>query len=472
MLSLSCQKEVSQEQVLERFQTSLVEIELTRKLHNYRLPWVTGQKIVLKNGLVLTGNRILTTADDVSGALLVRVQKDGEAKRYDASLEWVDYYANLAVLNVADDAFWKGLEPVQLASTIPQSGELNILRWRNGRLEARAAEIERLFVGKSQTSYVEYPQLEVTSEIGAAGWAEVVVQQGRVVGLTASANGKSLRILPSELILKVLEARKKSPHGALAYMDFVWQPGTNPDLLRSLGLDSTDQGIIINITDVKRIAPQVLLPGDVITDIAGFPIDVEGKYRDPDYGRLPFQALATRNVMAGDTLKMTVWREQKKISVDYVLPAAVFSNDLVPDAEYDLAPEYLIAGGFVYQSVIGPYLAAHGANAPFLLKYYDYRRPVTDRNSLVVISGVLPDPYNRGYEDHGQLIVDRINDRPISTVQDVAEALKNPLDGFHVVRFFPDQLVRTLIMDSTSMDLSTARVLERYRIPEDRYFRN
>jgi len=457
--------------VMERFKTSLVELEISRKSYNYRLPWVTNRKQTNKNGVVLSGKRILTTADDVSGSVLVRVQKDGESKKYNAKFIWVDYYANLAVLEVEDDDFWAGLEPAVLADTVPQSGNLHILRWNSGRLESREAEIERLMVGKSQTSYVEYLQLQVTSEIDAAGWAEVVVQGDQVAGLTASANGKSLKILPAAIIRQILKATENGSNEGLGYFDFAWQPGTNPALLTSRGMQDTDHGIMVTRVGIKRAADEVLKPGDIILKIDGFKIDPEGKYKDPDYGRLHFSQLATRQAVAGQSLSMTIWRDGKSMSIDYPLPAADFENDLVPDAEFDQTPEYLIAGGLLFQPLTGPLMAAYGKNAPFLMRYYDYERPVKDRSSLVVLSGVMPDPFNRGYEDSRNMILDTVNDQPIATLQDVVDALEAPIGEYHVLKFFHDQPLRTIVLDATTMKFATARVLERYRVPEDRHIR-
>jgi len=467
----ACSPADSSSSVIEKYQHSLVELELARKSHNYQLPWVTGRSEARKNGVVIDGNRLLTTADDVSGSVLVRVQKDGESRKYPAEFAWIDYYANLAVLTVDDKQFWENMEPVRFAEKLPQSGLLQILRWRNGRLEARSAEIERLFVGKSQTSFVQHLQLEVTSEIDAAGWAELIVDGRDVMGMTMSADGKSLKILPSPLIRDVLRDRASGEESGLGVFDFLWQPGTNPALLNSLGLEQTDQGIVVTRVGPKRLAQNTLQARDVILNIDGFPVDVEGKYQDPHYGRLSFENLATRNRMAGDTLTFTLWRAGEMITVDYQLPRVDFSKDLIPDAEYDQTPEYLIAGGFLFQPLTGPYLGAFGKNPPFLLKYYDYRKPL-EREGLVVLSAVLPDPFNQGYEESRQLIVDEVNGHLIASLQDLVDALDASRNGYHRIQFLQDHPVQHLVLDAETMALATARVLERYRIPEDRFLRN
>ena len=96
---------------------SLVEIEVTRTTYNYNIPWITGNTQTRKNGIVIAQNRILTTADGLSGQYLCRVRKGGQSRHYTAEILWIDYHTNIALLRVNEDAFWNGMRPVKLAKT-------------------------------------------------------------------------------------------------------------------------------------------------------------------------------------------------------------------------------------------------------------------------------------------------------------------------------------------------------------------
>jgi len=209
-------------------ETSLVEIEVTKKLYDYRTPWIIRNDQVRKNGILIGPHRILTTADGLSGQYLCRIKKGGESRQYTAQLVWVDYYANVAVLDVAEPAFWKGMHPVALAQSIPQSGDLQIYRWRAGRIEERAAEIIRLYSGSSKMSYLRHLVLTVSSTIDSAGWSEVVLDGDQLVGLTASAAKDKLSILPAEFIAKVIELRGREDDAGLGYFDFNYIPAIQP----------------------------------------------------------------------------------------------------------------------------------------------------------------------------------------------------------------------------------------------------
>jgi|GEM_PF-6016567 len=52
-------------------EASLVEIEISKTRYDFSIPWVTRSAQTSKNGIVIDGKRILTTADGLSGQYLL-----------------------------------------------------------------------------------------------------------------------------------------------------------------------------------------------------------------------------------------------------------------------------------------------------------------------------------------------------------------------------------------------------------------
>jgi hypothetical protein len=104
--------------------------------------------------------------------------------------------------------------------------------------------------------------------------------------------------------------------------------------------------------------------------------------------------------------------------------------------------------------------------APFRLVYYDNEFPSPERASLVVLSFVLPDAYNLGYQDLRAQAVERVNNQPVRTVAEVKAALAKPVDGYHIVELVRGDATRRLVLDAGQMNQATARILERYGIPK------
>jgi hypothetical protein len=140
---------------------------------------------------------------------------------------------------------------------------------------------------------------------------------------------------------------------------------------------------------------------------------------------------------------------------------------------FDQDPEYIIIGGLLFQPLTGAYLQSWGADwsrkAPFRLTYATREDPTPEKPSYVILSLVLPDPYNIGYQEARYLIVDTLNGKKINTLHDIVLAKESPKDGFHILEFREGDNLRRMVLDAAQVDQTTERVLERYGISSDRY---
>ena len=118
-----------------KWERSIVTLEVTSKQYDYQQPWAKRQGNIQKNAVVVGARELLTTADGLADHTLIRAQAGGRGKWSNASLRWLDYHANLALLTSDDDALWKELRPAALASSPPLKGEVQILRWREKGFE-------------------------------------------------------------------------------------------------------------------------------------------------------------------------------------------------------------------------------------------------------------------------------------------------------------------------------------------------
>jgi len=161
--------------------------------------------------------------------------------------------------------------------------------------------------------------------------------------------------------------------------------------------------------------------------------------------------------------------------LDYILPKAEYKNQLLPDQTFDQDPEYLIVGGLVFQPLDDAFLRSWGSDwkrrSPFRLYYYNNEHPTPERPALVVLSQVLPDVYNLGYQEVKYVVVDEVNGRKISHLPDIREALKHPVNGFHNIQFMKSDSLRRIVLAADDQDPATKRVLARYGITRE-YFYN
>ncbi|MDA1274105.1 MAG: hypothetical protein O2960_08630 [Verrucomicrobia bacterium] len=456
------------------WENSIVTLDATRKQYDHFQPWTRRLQSRKKAGLVLDGKEILTTADEMFDRTLVRIQKHGRGKWFIGDVSWIDYHANLAIVTTKEAGFWEDLEPVQLPSRHAVSETMQIVRWREGRLESRKVEYSQFTVDTGDLSFVPRILLELSSEIQGTGWGEPVISGGKVLGLAVQHTGNKITALPTSFIEPILGARRSGEYRGLGYFDFYWQATSNPQSLDYLKLEGEPRGAMVIEVPSRPGAPSVLRPKDIILRIDGFEIDTQGDYIDPDYGHLLLENLATRGKWAGDNVPMTISRGGDVMEIQYRLPKADFSTALVPDSTYDQEPEYFILGGLVFQPLNDPFLRGWGPDwkrrSPFRIYYFNNQSPTPEQPSLVLLSQVLPDVFNLGYHDLKYLVVDRVNGVKISNLRELSEAFKTPRAGFHVVEFMQSDSLRRLVLSTEDQAQATQRVLSRYGIPHDRHF--
>jgi S1-C subfamily serine protease len=318
--------------------------------------------------------------------------------------------------------------------------------------------------------------LETDSDIQNAGWGEIMSANSHVVGLVSAQTGRTCTVIPASFIQEILKARENKQYHGLGYFHFYWQPAQNPASLANLKLEGDPRGVIVtSVPERPDGGPQVLKPNDIILNIDGFDLDIQGDYEDPEYGHLMLENLATRSKWAGDDVKMQIWRDGKPMEIVYRLPKYEYSVPLVPFATYDQDPEYLIMGGLVFQPLTDSYLQSWGnewrRRSPFRLYYYRNDQPTKERPGLVLLSQVLPDAYNIGYQEHRWLVVDKVNGQSVSRLEQLREALQKPVNGYHIIDFVQSDSLRRLVLDAGEPEkAATERVLKRYGISEPFHF--
>lgn len=453
------------------WENAVIHIEVTSKQYNYIQPWARTEAKVYKCGVVIEDHQIITTAENLADQTLIRLKKQGSGLFSLGHVVWIDYQANLAALTTDEKDFWTGLTPAKLADPVPISGPARILRWNNDHLENRQGDIERMTVDDAALSFVSVPALKIDSTIPGAGYGEAVTVNDKLIGLAYQQDGEAVSAVPTSFISSILQARKNKTYTGIGYFDFTWDPVDNPLCLDYLKLPGPPRGVVVKETGLKPGVESPVKSHDVILQIDGFAIDAQGNYIDPQYKKLMLENLSSRNKWAGMDCKMKIWRDGKEQDIVYKLPKADYADELIPNQWFDKDPEYVLAGGFVFAPLTNAYLRSWGVNwrqrAPFRLFYYNMDKVRPDRPQRVVLSQVLPDPINIGYESLRNTVIDEINGIKIKTIGDVATALKSPVNGFDVFTFAPGEPVHQAVLDATQIDHANLAIMTRFHIPKD-----
>lgn len=450
----------------------VVSVRVTGQDWNWRAPWEKQAPWTRTvTGLVVPGRRILAASTAFGNPLLVEAQKLGSDARSVARVELVDHEGPLALIAVDDPAFWEGLEPLPLEPRAPVEGAVTILRWqRTGLLDSYPGALRQLRAGRHGLSQTSLLTLDVSSSAEGLGESEVVVSSGRVAGLVTGRAADTYAAIAAPVLAQFLAGAQARDWRGFPRAGLAWQDLTNPALRESLGLAAGETGIRLTRVLPHGSAGGVLRPGDVVLELGGAKLDPTGYYEHPLYGRMLFALLFSDGRKPGDTMPVKVLREGKRLDLELSLRAMAPEQDRVPPYVYGRGPDYVIKGGLVFEELTRPYLATWGdwtRRAPPRLLVAIDREPddaLGEPKRLLLLSSVLPDAANLGYQQLRDLIVSKVNGRPVKNLAELREAFATPSSGFHVIELLPGQGTARIVLDAAEAEAAGSRLRQAYGV--------
>jgi hypothetical protein len=245
---------------------------------------------------------------------------------------------------------------------------------------------------------------------------------------------------------------------------------TNPALREYLGLRADEGGVRLTRVLPHGSGAGVLEVGDVLLEAGGTPIDSTGQFEHPLYGRLSWALLFTQDRRPGELMGVRILRGGERKDLEVTLRRMEAEQERVPPYVLGRGPDYAVVGGLVFQELSVPYLTAASEGGrramPRLMIAVDREGAVPDpvRPRLVILSSVLPDPTNLGYQDLRDLLVAAVNGAPVGSLADVRKAFAQPAGEYHVVEFLPGQGRGRVVLDAREIEGARARIQALYGV--------
>ena len=228
----------------------------------------------------------------------------------------------------------------------------------------------------------------------------------------------------------------------------------------------------VYVTSVEPGQPAAkagLQAGDIITAIGDHDIDQNGNYVDPLYGKTRVQQPAhRRKPTSAIRSRFTSSARASRCTLNVKLEHRAEEDYVVPPYNIDDPPSYYVLGGLIFQELSRQYLKEWGANwqkdAPqdfvYLDRFQSELFPEGNRR-VVILSQVLPANSTIGYDDFSYLVVKKVNGKDINSLGDLAEAVKTPINGFHVIETEDDP--KQLELDAARSRGGSRRLAEKLR---------
>ncbi len=459
-------------------QLSIVRVNVTNQPWDFLRPW--GKRPPYSRraiGAVLSGGKVIVTAEMVANATFIELESPEGGAKVPATIEVVDYEANLALLKTDDADFLKAYPPLELAPA--QIGDnLAIMQLEaTGTLLVTPGTLTSIEASRYPISDSPLLVYRATANLQFrdSSFTVPVARDGKLVGILMrfDTNSKNTELVPTPVIEHFLKDAAGGKYGGFPRAGMGFASTRDPMFRRYLGLNGDALGGGVYVTQVLKDSPAAkagLQEGDTILQAAGEAVDQDGNYDDPDYGKLAVSHLLSTKHFVGETVKLSIARKGERRDLDIVLDHRR-PEDFVSDPFIiDRAPKFYILGGLVLQELSRQYLKEFGTDwqkrAPDDLIYLDrYQSDIYPDGSkkIVVLSRVLPSDATIGYEQLRGLVVTSVNGVPLKSLADLPGALAKAEKGLHKIEFDSDP--GSIWLDAAAAEALGPVLKQSYRIP-------
>ena len=457
-------------------QLALVRVNVTGQSYDYFRPWQKKAPFSKRAlGAVLSKGRVLVTADLVANQNFVELERAESGEKTAANVQVIDYEANLALLEPTEKKFLDGITPLEITPDTVVGDRL--AAWQlepTGALlatEGLVTTVQMMPYPIDVGQFLTY-RVSIPMQYRENSYTVPLVKNNKLAGLLLRYDSRSqlLDAIPAPIITHFLKEAESQKYRGFPFAGFSFFPTRDPELREYAGEKGKNGGVYItNVepgTPAMRAGMQV---GDVVTAVGDHAIDPNGNYVDPLYGKIEFTNLLTAHAYAGDTVPFHIERNGKPMQLNVTLEHRDAKDYVSPPYYLDQPPRYFVVGGLIFQELSRQYLKEWGLNwqreAPQRFVYMDHFQSelFPDRNRRVVIlSQVLPANSTIGYDDLAYLTVTKVNGKEIKSLEDLAEAVKHPMEGF--IKIETEEDPKQIELDASQVTSEAHELQENYGI--------
>ena len=402
----------------------------------------------------------------------ITIRRYQDARPWPAQVAFYGHDCDLAVLEVADPAFFESAPPLALGdlpevrSTVvtygyPSGGEqISYTRGVVSRIELQ----NYVHPGNSRLLAV---QTDAAINPGNSGGP--VIQEDKAVGV-AFQGVPGLEntgfFIPSPVFRHFLEDIGDGTYNGFPKAGIRITPLQNPAQRRRLGLGEEDGGARISAIS-REDTREHLRRNDVLLQIGDWPVDRDGSTLFE--GNQLSSGMIFSLAQEGDKVPVRIMREREELLID--LPVRVDRQRASEGNQYH-PPRYFIYAGLVFTPLSRDYIGdSSGRSSSSMLIYELHQKrlsaPEEARPEPVMLATVLSHPANANMRIQRNALVDRINEVPIQRLEDVVRAVEEEGDGKWITVDFAEGI------GSETLDRKEARdahpsILRTYGILRDR----
>lgn len=387
------------------------------------------------SGFVIGGQRIMTNAHVVSWSKQLIVYRFQDPKPYRATVEFIGHDCDLAVLRVADPAFFDGVPALEIGELPDVRSTVVTYGYPAGgrQISYTSGVVSRIEVQRYvQPNNRSLLAVQTDAAINPGNSGGPVVQDGKVAGV--SFQGKpglenAGFFIPPNIIRHFLKDIEDGSYNGFPDAGISIVKLTNPAFREALGLPPNNIGARIDaLLQPFPETHQRVRENDVLLEVSGYDVGSDGTILY--HGNRVHCSVLFDAIQHGESIALKVWRDGEV--TDITLPLYVNREDRISGNQYE-PPPYIMVGGLVFTELSRNYLGSLGRNwrkkvssdTLYELIYRNRMSEAAARSKPIVLSKILKHPSNIDFAVGPRSILTELNGHEIANMRDLAAALES-----------------------------------------------
>ncbi len=407
---------------------SIVKIYTVSKIPNYSTPWNSNIKRSHGSGTIIDGNRILTNAHVVANETFIEVKRYGQTQRYEAEVEFISHQADLALLKLKDELFFKGTKSLKLGTLPEIRQEIVVYGFPMGgnSLSVSTGIVSRIEHNRYAHSREIFLAIQVDAAVNPGNSGGPAVSDGKIIGVVMQQISKSQNIgylVPTEIIEHFLNDIKDKKYNGFAHIGIGTQKMENEALRSVYKIPKGVTGVMVMDISKKSSAFNVLYEDDILLSIDGHKIENDGTVEFLEQQFTSYKYYIDKKYL-GESVTFGVLRDAKIIKLKVKLTNVADDNLLVNTLEHDVMPRYFIYDGYVF-TPLSRNLIIGSRSSLLKLREAASQWATDDREEVVILLKVLADKTNRGDHNFALWIVDMVNSQKFKDFDEFKSIIKD-----------------------------------------------
>ena len=456
---------------------SVVRIEVSTQVVDYRTPWNSGRfGGGTGSGFLIGENLFLTNAHVVSNQRRILITKRGSAEKHPARVVHIAHDCDLALLALEDPAAFAEMTPLEFGGVPALESQVRTIGYPVGgdRISITRGVVSRIdFRPYSHSRVDSHLIIQIDAAINPGNSGGPVIQDNKVVGVAfqglreADNTGFIIPVPVIQRFLTDIEDGKYDQYVDLGATEF---PLFNPAMRKALSLPDNAKGVMIASVTPEGPCDGVLEAGDVLLAIDDNEIDSAGNIV-VNGEKVVLHEIVERK-FAGDEVKLSFLRDGKPKEATITL--ITFPASRIFAIRYGERPRYVFFCGLVFQpldfNLYGTYQFSNPRVRTFFQNYVK-DAIFKDRDDVVVLTRVESDRVTTYLSKFKESVIDEINGvkvRSLAHAQELLYAKDQP--EFILIKC--NGVTRPIVIPSSEVESSNARIMSRMGIPKPAYLGN